>query len=231
MRAYIIMTLAINILLNIINIKDIYLPYLILIFITFLINKIKFCSLKIDFNFKIKSIIISIFIAVIIFILRIITLRVTNSYTLSLPINWIECYTFMIIAVISEELYYRYLCFKLVESKYIVTISGLIFLLSHLNKSLVHLKFDEILFFIGAITSWFLMGILLSYSYKLTKSLITPIIIHLGINFISPLISQTQDIRINSVYLFLYNNLYLIIILIIMFLLKNILKEKDKYSS
>lgn len=73
------------------------------------------------------------------------------------------------------------------------------------------------------------MGIILSYSYSLTNNILYSVILHIGINFISPFIILNENFSQGIIINFINNNAYLIIILLLLlFLLRNKLNKKTK---
>lgn len=126
----------------------------------------------------------------------------------------------MTTVVITEEIYFRYLSFKLIKSKYVVIISSIVFALSHLDLSVFHITSESIPFLINSLCGWFLMGLLFGLSYKISKSLFVPITLHLCVNFLMLLLIEMKVTEVNSLFLIISDNLQLIILLIALFSLK-----------
>lgn len=115
--------------------------------------------------------------------------------------NLFYFFLMVIVTPIIEEILYRGIIFNLFLKKYSVIIS---ITLSSLIFALIHLKFIGIGYL-------FLYGLLFGFAYYKTKSLFTPILLHVLINFMAS-ITKNQYVELNAITLPKYF-LYLIVLL------------------
>lgn len=101
--------------------------------------------------------------------------------------NGIDFFIGILIIPVVEEIIYRGIIFNQLLKRYSVGISIFV---SSLLFALMHLRFAGIAYL-------FLYGLLLSFAYYRTKSILTPIVLHIFINLMAHL-TKNQFIQLNS---------------------------------
>lgn len=177
-----------------------------------------------------KSLFVSIAIATYLFITNLILFKYFYNINILNYEFFLGNFIFLILIVIVEEVLNRFMVFKLLidtSSNLRVITSSFIFMFAHLSYSRLYSQ-PSLGHGIFTILTWFLMGALLGYSYELSKNLLHPIIIHIGINFtfcfyINENIIQTLSLS----QLFILDISDLLISIVILFILRNKLLKKS----